>query len=235
MLVDAGPPGEGIGDALRGLGVERVAAVFVTHDQLDHAGGAPRGPRERPRRPARGRRPGSGDDGGGAHRAASPSLRVAEGSELRFGRAHPARALAAARGPRRDRLRRGRQRALARPDAGWRTLERAADRRRRGRGDAALVPGPFDVLKVAHHGSDDAGLEALLETSAPRIALIEVGADNAYGHPNETTIATLAERGVCALRTDIDGDVGVEIGPEGLEAFAEHGLDQSRPGCEPGF
>ena len=39
MLVDAGPPGSGIGGRLRGRGVERLAAVVVTHDQTDHAGG----------------------------------------------------------------------------------------------------------------------------------------------------------------------------------------------------
>ena len=29
-----------------------------------------------------------------------------------------------------------------------------------------LDPGPIDVLKVAHHGSDDAGLGALLDRTA---------------------------------------------------------------------
>ena len=31
-----------------------------------------------------------------------------------------------------------------------------------------LDPGPVDVLKVAHHGSDDAGLGALLDRIASR-------------------------------------------------------------------
>ena len=52
-----------------------------------------------------------------------------------------------------------------------------------------LDPGPIDVLKVAHHGSDDAGLEALLDRSAPRLAVISVGADNPYGHPTPDTLA----------------------------------------------
>ena len=46
-----------------------------------------------------------------------------------------------------------------------------------------LDPGPVDVLKVAHHGSDDAGLGALLDRTAPRLAVISVGAGNPYGHP----------------------------------------------------
>ena len=34
---------------------------------------------------------------------------------------------------------------------------------------------PVDVLKVAHHGSADPGLPALLERLRPRLAAIEVG------------------------------------------------------------
>ena len=71
----------------------------------------------------------------------------------------------------------------------------------------------------------------LLATSAPRIALISAGAGNRYGHPDETTLETLAERGVCVMRTDLDGDAGVEIGPRGVAAFAERGLGATRPGC----
>ena len=50
-----------------------------------------------------------------------------------------------------------------------------------------LDPGPIDVLKVAHHGSDDAGLDALLDRTAPSLAVISVGADNPYGHPDRRT------------------------------------------------
>ena len=32
-----------------------------------------------------------------------------------------------------------------------------------------LDPGPVDVLKVAHHGSDDAGLAALLDRARPQL------------------------------------------------------------------
>ena len=39
ILVDAGPPGAGVPASLRGLGVERLAAALVTHDQSDHSGG----------------------------------------------------------------------------------------------------------------------------------------------------------------------------------------------------
>ena len=59
-----------------------------------------------------------------------------------------------------------------------------------------IDPGPIDVLKVAHHGSDDAGLGALLDRTGPKLAVISVGADNPYGHPTPGTLATLAAHGV---------------------------------------
>ena len=59
---------------------------------------------------------------------------------------------------------------------------------------------PVDVLKVAHHGSADPGLPALLERLRPRVAAIEVGRRNTYGHPTPSTLAALkrAVPTVCA-------------------------------------
>jgi competence protein ComEC len=74
-----------------------------------------------------------------------------------------------------------------------------------------LEPGPIDVLKVAHHGSDDAGLGALLERIRPRLAVISVGAHNPYGHPTPDTLATLASHGIPTLRTDEDGTVEIDV------------------------
>jgi competence protein ComEC len=74
-----------------------------------------------------------------------------------------------------------------------------------------LDPGPIDVLKVAHHGSDDAGLGPLLDRIRPRLAVISVGADNPYGHPTPGTLATLAAHRVPTLRTDRDGTVEIDV------------------------
>ena len=70
---------------------------------------------------------------------------------------------------------------------------------------------PVEILKVAHHGSDDPGLPRLLEQIHPRVAVISVGADNDYGHPAASTIAALEEDpGLAVYRTDRDGRVVVE-------------------------
>jgi competence protein ComEC len=67
-----------------------------------------------------------------------------------------------------------------------------------------------EALKVAHHGSADVGLPALLERLSPQVAAIEVGDDNTYGHPTPSTLAAL--RAVPhVFRTDRDGTVRLRV------------------------
>ena len=64
-----------------------------------------------------------------------------------------------------------------------------------------------DVLKVAHHGSSTSSGEAFLAAVSPRLALISVGAENAYRHPSQSVLDRLARRRIPTLRTDRDGSV----------------------------
>lgn len=62
----------------------------------------------------------------------------------------------------------------------------------------------LDVLKVAHHGARNGGTD-LLQRLDPAAALISVGRDNDYGHPNTEVIDALHASGVLIGRTDRDG------------------------------
>jgi competence protein ComEC len=73
----------------------------------------------------------------------------------------------------------------------------------------ALELEPVDVLKVAHHGSADPGLPALLDRLKPRLAAIEVG-ENTYGHPTPSTLDAL-EVVDHVYRTDRDGSVHLRL------------------------
>ena len=84
-----------------------------------------------------------------------------------------------------------------------------------------IDPGPVDVLKVAHHGSDDAGLGALLDRARPRLAVISVGADNSYGHPTPGTLATLAAHHVPVMRTDLEGTVTFDVHRGSIEVSGD--------------
>jgi competence protein ComEC len=75
---------------------------------------------------------------------------------------------------------------------------------------AALRLPRVEALKVAHHGSADEGLPDLLERTRPRVAAIEVGRGNTYGHPAPSTLAAL--RAVDDVyRTDRDGTVRLRV------------------------
>lgn len=215
VLVDGGPYGDGLAAKLRDAGVRRLGAAVITHDQADHAGGILEllgaTPIDRVlfgllRRPTLAE----------VHAAGVPTRRLASGAEVRSGRLRlsvlwPPAAL------------------LSEPPAGEDPNHLAVVLLARWRGFSMLLtsdaeaestpldPGPIDVLKVAHHGSDDAGLGALLDRARPRLAVISVGADNPFGHPTPGTLATLARHGVPTLRTDEDGAVVLDVGHDSIE------------------
>jgi competence protein ComEC len=215
VLVDGGPPGDGLAAKLRSAGVEQLGVAVATHEQSDHAGGIEdllghfpviRLAYARLSRHLRGETEESG----------AALTRVAEGDTLRSGRLRievlwpPPELLAA---------------PLAGADpntqalvllARWRDFSMllTAD------AEAETVPvdpGPVDVLKVAHHGSDDAGLDGFLDRIAPKLAVISVGVDNPYGHPTAATLAILAAHHVPTLRTDRDGTIVLDVSRTAVE------------------
>jgi competence protein ComEC len=66
-----------------------------------------------------------------------------------------------------------------------------------------------DVLKVGHHGSKNSTTAEFLKAVHPGVAVISVGEDNPYGHPNQELLDRLKLTGVRILRTDRDGAVHV--------------------------
>jgi beta-lactamase superfamily II metal-dependent hydrolase len=67
-----------------------------------------------------------------------------------------------------------------------------------------------DVLKVGHHGSAYSSMPAFIAAVQPRYALISVGRHNLFGHPAQTTLATLQQLGVTVYRTDRCGAISVK-------------------------
>jgi competence protein ComEC len=209
VLVDGGPPGDGLAAMLHSAGVARLGAAIVTHDQSDHAGGI---------QDLLGAFPIGrllygvlrGKTLAEVAAAGVPGRRLSQGSELRAGGLRldvlwpPAELLAGSHAGEDPN-----QLALVML-ARWRRFSMllTADAEAE---TTPIEPGPIDVLKIAHHGSDDAGLGDLLDRTRPRLAVISVGADNPFGHPTAATLATLASHGVPTLRTDRDGTVVLEV------------------------
>lgn len=67
------------------------------------------------------------------------------------------------------------------------------------------------VLKVGHHGSKTSSTQGFIEAVHPMIALIGVGKDNKFGHPNESVIERLEKLKTRIYRTDQMGEVIIII------------------------
>ena len=68
---------------------------------------------------------------------------------------------------------------------------------------------PADVLKVAHHGSRTSSTDDFLNAANPAFAIISVGADNSYGHPNGDVLDRLRRHHAAIFRTDERGLITV--------------------------
>jgi competence protein ComEC len=206
VLIDTGPPDGGVAERLRELGINDLAAIVITHAQSDHVGGLGElldsvpvdqvvygrdDPRLR----------------GAAIAAGAEPYQLAERGDLESGELEltaiwPPRELVA------DTDEDPNLRSLV-ILARWRHFSMLLT----GDAEAEAVPidpGPVDVLKLSHHGSEDAGLDELLERSLPKLAVISVGAENPYGHPAARTLTELRTHGVPTMRTDRQGEIEIE-------------------------
>ncbi len=226
VLVDQGPPEADVAGQLRDLGVRSLSALVLTHPQRDHIGGAA----EVLRRVEVGTvldpgLPGESEDETAALAAARdrgvPVQVVRSGDELRVGGLRlkvlwPDGPGVAGTDPN-DRAivllaRFGAADVLLTADAESNVTARLPLRR-------------VEVLKVAHHGSADEGLERELRILRPAVAVISVGAGNDYGHPRAETIDALrSSPGLRLLRTDENGRVVVETDGRLLLVRASRGV-----------
>jgi len=212
VLVDQGPPEADVAGQLRRMGIRSLSALVLTHPQRDHVGGAPA--------VVRGLRIGAVLDPGLAATGPDREEAVAAARQRRV----PVRVVRSG-----SEFRAGGLvvRVLWPPDPGLPSedpnLNAVVLVASYGEIDvflpadaesdvtARLPLRGVEILKVAHHGSADPGLDEELRVLRPRIAVISAGRNNDYGHPRPETLAALAAVPELALyRTDQDGRVVVE-------------------------
>lgn len=76
-----------------------------------------------------------------------------------------------------------------------------------------------EIFKVPHHGSATGLLEEFLDAVKPKYAVIQVGANNQFGHPAPSIIRKLDDRLIPYFRTDQNGRV--EISTDGKNIFVK--------------
>jgi len=74
-----------------------------------------------------------------------------------------------------------------------------------------------DVLKVAHHGSENSTTPDFPAAIRPRLAVISAGEENPFDHPSPQLLERLRQAGVLTLRTDVNGPIHILTDGNGLE------------------
>lgn len=72
-----------------------------------------------------------------------------------------------------------------------------------------------NILKVAHHGSRTSSTQEFLDLVKPQIALIGVGKNNTFGHPNIEVLERLENMKIKVYRTDKTGEIVFNINTSG--------------------
>ncbi|HEX5094299.1 MAG TPA: DNA internalization-related competence protein ComEC/Rec2 [Burkholderiales bacterium] len=222
LLYDAGPAfgavdsGERIvAPALVALGVQRLDALVLSHDDRDHVGGAV-ALLERYDVPVLRHSLPTHDPLLGLALAPRRCLRgeAWDWDGVRFEFLHPPPGAEAAR--RNDRSCVLRVAAAGRAMLLTGDIERGAERALARAGLA-----PAEAVLVPHHGSRSSSSPEFLAALRPRIAVAAVGYRNRFGHPAPAVAERYAQSGAALLRTDRDGAVTVRLSPDGVAADTE--------------
>jgi competence protein ComEC len=210
VLYDAGPAWGAQADsgsrvvlpALAGAGVTRLDLLVISHEDMDHLGGAlsvletlPTDAIVSSLAPAH------------PLHALAPAVRRCRAGEawewdgVRFEFLHPAGTAA----------RRNDMSCVLRiATAGGAMLltgdiERAAER------ELILKNPKADVLLVPHHGSRSSSSAEFIAAVAPRWAVVPVGYRSRFGHPAAEVLERYRAAGVQVLRTDLDGAITITL------------------------
>ena len=66
---------------------------------------------------------------------------------------------------------------------------------------------PCDILRVGHHGSNTSTSEEWIKYLEPKEAVISVGKNNKFGHPNKEVLSVLNKYKIKIRRTDLEGTI----------------------------
>ncbi len=200
---------------LRGSGATSVDALVVTHDDIDHAGGAASVMRVFPASALYTSIDTASPlvDGPASYRLPCIAGQRWRWDGVDFEVLFPAGASVARAQRANDRS------CVVRVSAaGFHALltgdvEEPAERELLSRGPGMLRA---DVMLVPHHGSRTSSTEAFVAAVSPRFAVVPAGYRNRFGHPKPEVLDRYVAAGAAILRTDRDGALSFRLGPDGV-------------------
>ena len=219
LLYDTGPaygPAADSGNRivapyLRAVGIRRLDAMIVSHDDADHTGGAASVLQALPVDWLVSSLPEMDPLPFLAENAAQCSAGQAwEWDGVRFEFLHPSRESYDLAGRKNDR---GCVLKLTAPGGTVlipADIERRAEALLLGRGE----PLAADLLIAGHHGSRTSSTQAFVDAVRPRAVVFPVGYRNRFGHPHAEVVERYRQLGSALYRTDSDGAVLIAITPE---------------------
>jgi competence protein ComEC len=226
LLYDAGPAfgteadsGERIiAPYLRAAGIERLDAMIVTHNDIDHAGGAASVLENFEVATMLSSLP-----AGHPLLALAPDARRCAAGQgwtwdgVRFELLHPESAQARAK-------KSNDLSCVLKVSAGARSMLLTGDIEKPAEADLLQrVPDalPTDVLLVPHHGSRTSSSAEFLNAVRPAVAVVPAGYRNRFGHPNAEVLGRYSLMNIRIFRTDRDGAVTVGLSNGGLDIKGE--------------
>jgi competence protein ComEC len=81
------------------------------------------------------------------------------------------------------------------------------------------LPGPVTILKLPHHGSRYSFTDGLVNMLQPQLSLVSAGYQNSYRQPARQVVEFLNEKGIPLYRTDLQGTVMVMFDYDNIRVF----------------
>ena len=78
------------------------------------------------------------------------------------------------------------------------------------------------LIKAAHHGSENGVTRALVLAARPAVVVVSAGRANSYGHPDPRVLQAWTVAGAHIYRTDLDGTVQVNALMDGSFKVSRH-------------
>lgn len=231
LLYDTGPDFSGESDsgnriivpALRGLGIDHLDGLILSHDDIDHTGGATSVMQAIPITWVASSLPKSSPLLSGLPAQNGTAMhgtrRCIDGDHwnwdgVEFTILHPATGADSSTKPRDNdlscvlRISIGEQHVLLVGD-----IEKSSEQRLLSVHAEQL---PASLLIVPHHGSKSSSSAEFVATVLPDYAVFTSGYRNRYGHPKAEVVQRYLDSGAERLRSDQDGAVLVEMDAQGL-------------------